>query len=67
MEGAIVVVIAAAIAILSKGSPAGVDEILAVAQRGEERAAHTIGNGEKERGERTSLSNARWHDPPPRQ
>ena len=58
-EGAIVVVVAAAIGISSEGSPTGVDEIPTIAQCGEERAAHIGGNGEKERGERTSLSNAR--------
>ena len=53
---------AAAIAISSKGSLAGVDEIPVVAQHGEERAAHIGGNGEKEQGERTSSSNACWHN-----
>ena len=64
-EGAIVVVVDAAIAISSEGSPAGVDEIPIVARRGEERAAHIGGNRKEERGGQTSLSNARWHDPPP--
>jgi hypothetical protein len=42
-----------------------VDKIPIDARRGEERATRIGRNMEKEQEERTSLSNARRHDPPP--
>ena len=53
-----------AIVISSEASPTGIDKIPVVAQHGEERVVHIGRNGEKERGERASSSNARWHNPP---
>ena len=43
----------------------GVDEIPVEVRRGEERAVGIDGNEEKERRERASSSDARWHNPPP--